>query len=159
MTVFDNDDPPVTQSIPLFTVERGDVLQFAWPSQLSWRALCLTIFLLVASTVFGQEHHHPAGRETELHDKFYSTWLMPNGGSERKTSCCNRTDCYSATVKLEYGSWFARRREDGVWVRIPPTLIEQYQSDPRESPDHQPHVCMSAPPNNNVYCFTFGGGV
>ena len=44
------------------------------------------------------------------------------------------------------------------WVRIPPTLIEQYQSDPR-APDHQPHVCMSAPPNNNVYCFTFGGGV
>ena len=101
---------------------------------------------------------HP--QDLPLHDKFYKTWAMPNSGNERKVSCCSSNDCYPTPIKKIDGKWYARRREDGVWMFVPDYKLEQNQPDPRESPDYQSHACMQ-PPNmtDQVYCATLGEGI
>ncbi len=101
-----------------------------------------------------QEHHHPAA-DAELHEKFYSTWMMPD---KPERSCCNKSDCYPAEVRYQDGFWEARRREDGRYIRIPWEKIEQR----RDNPDGRSHVCMP-PPNrgyrdDEIFCFSLGGG-
>ena len=44
-----------------------------------------------AKHAVAQDHHHQAGLETQLHEKFYSTWFMPD---EPTKSCCDKADCY-----------------------------------------------------------------
>jgi hypothetical protein len=109
----------------------------------------------------GQEHSHPR-EDAELHDKFYSTWMRPNGGRERTSSCCNKSDCYPAKVRRRGDQWEFQRREDRAWIPIPDDLIEQNQADPRESPDERSHVCAPSPYiaySVKVFCFTFGAGL
>jgi len=101
-----------------------------------------------------QDHHHPP-QDAELHEKFYSTWMMPDNPNR---SCCNRHDCYPTEVRYRDGHWEARRREDGRFIRVPREKIEQR----RDNPDGRSHVCMP-PPNlgyrdDEVFCFTLGGG-
>jgi hypothetical protein len=103
-----------------------------------------------------QHHSHPP-RDAELHEQFYSTWNMPNGGKERITSCCNKHDCYPTQFRQRNGRWQFLRREDQQWVSIPDGLMEHEQSDPRESPDGQSHVC--APPSGRPYCAAAGSGI
>ncbi len=110
----------------------------------------------------GETHSHPP-EDAETHEKFYAGWLMPNGGKDRTQSCCNKQDCYPTTFKNVGGTWFARRREDGKWMPVPPSKIEHEQLDPRESPDGRGHVC-AAPPHPNgdsssVYCAVLGAGI
>jgi hypothetical protein len=104
-----------------------------------------------------QDHAHPPGLETQLHEKFYSTWYMPD---EPAKSCCNKADCYPTEVKFQNGQWHARRREDGAYVPVPWKKVEQN----RDNPDGRNHVCMPPPtatyyPANTVFCFSLGGGI
>ena len=110
--------------------------------------------LLLLAPALGQDIREHPPEHMELHERFYSTWMIPPG---RTTSCCNRRDCYPATVKRVGGIWFVQIRETGQWVVIPVSRIEQNQADPRESPDYRPHVCASA--TGMVHCFTFGEGL
>jgi hypothetical protein len=122
---------------------------------LMW-AFCSSFFLTRA--IAGEEHYHPS-EHAELHDKFYSTWLIPNGGSERKNSCCNLVDCAPATVKKEGGTWFVWKPIAHRWVVIPDRLLEHNQPDPRQSPDGRSHVCMAKVPHDfRVFCAVLGSG-
>lgn len=101
----------------------------------------------------GQEHQHPP-QDVELHEKFYSTWMMPDHPT---TSCCNKRDCYPTEARFKDGQWFARRREDGKFIWIPPSKVEIN----RDSPDGRNHLC--APPGSiaggdPVFCFIAGNG-
>jgi hypothetical protein len=102
-------------------------------------------------------HHHPAGLETLLHEKFYSTWFMPD---EPTKSCCNKADCYPTEVKFQDGQWHARRREDGQFIPVPWKKVERN----RDNPDGRNHVCMPPPTAshyrpNTVFCFLPGAGI
>lgn len=123
------------------------------------RTIVVLILLMFACWVaLAQGHHHPPG-DGDIHDRFYSTWMVPNNGQPRKSNCCSLKDCYPAEIRSKNGAWEFRRREDGAWLRIPDNRIEQLQADPRESPDDRSHVCAAAPPSVSVYCFTFGSGI
>lgn len=113
------------------------------------------ISVALCFSALAQEHHHPP-QDAEIHEKFYSNWMRPDLPNY---SCCNKKDCYPAEAKFRDGFWYAKRREDGAWIKIPPEKIEQR----RDSPDGRNHVCMS-PPNPysdepNVFCFISGSGV
>lgn len=117
----------------------------------------IVVLLLLCVPAIAQHHDHP--QDLDLHNKFYSNWLVPNPYGPRVSSCCSKNDCYPTAVIVRNGQYYARRREDGAWLRVPPERLEQNQPDPRESPDHQSHACI-APPHagNYVYCATLGAG-
>ena len=103
-----------------------------------------------------QEHRsHPAA-DMPLHEKFYSTWYMPDNP---KRSCCNKADCYPTEVSYRDGEVFAKRREDGKWLRVPAAKIERH----RDNPDGRNHLCAPPPnasyPADTVFCFTLGSGI
>jgi hypothetical protein len=98
------------------------------------------------------ERHHPP-QDRQLHERFYSTWHMPDNPT---LSCCNEADCYPTDVKLENGRIYARRREDGKYILVPPEKVERKL----DSPDGRNHLC-APPPNgshvDSVFCFALGG--
>jgi hypothetical protein len=53
------------------------------------RAYLTMAFVLVVSTAAAQHGHPP--EDAALHEKFYSTWYMPDNPVR---SCCNSADCY-----------------------------------------------------------------
>jgi hypothetical protein len=115
--------------------------------------------LLLIATPVSAQHNHPP-QDAQLHEQFYNTWMMPNGGLNRSTSCCNMRDCCPTQMRNVAGIWFAKRREDGQWIPVPAWKLEQNQSDPRESPDGQAHVCMPPPgAGDGVYCAVLGSGI
>jgi hypothetical protein len=108
------------------------------------------------STLHGQgqaERRHPP-RDMALHEKFYSTWHMPDNPA---LSCCNNADCYPTDIKYVEGNIYAKRREDGKYILIPPQKVERS----RDNPDGRNHLCAPPPSLSNssdtVYCFTLGG--
>ncbi len=103
--------------------------------------------LIGTSPGFTQTHHHD-GQSLEV-DKFYSTWYQPDNPSQ---SCCNQTDCYPTEAYFRSGFWYARQRETGDYIQIPPLKIEQN----RDNPDGRSHVCAN--PHGVVFCFIPGGG-
>jgi hypothetical protein len=108
--------------------------------------------MFVASTAAGQ-HHSP--QDEPLHEKFYSSWHMPDNPSK---SCCNKADCYPTEIKYVGGDVYARRREDGKYIPIPPQKVERN----RDNPDGRSHLCAPPPnglyPSDTVFCFSLGGG-
>jgi hypothetical protein len=109
------------------------------------------IIILVSTALADEEHRHPP-QDKALHDKFYSTWYQP---ADPTKSCCSQEDCYPTEFKYVNRTWYARRREDGVWVYVPPNVFEHNRRDgkQRESPDDQSHVCMQKPLlADKVYC-------
>jgi hypothetical protein len=114
--------------------------------------LAFVIVIIIGAAASAQEHHHPKEHE-ELHYRFYSTWMMPDNP---KRSCCNQQDCYPTEARYSNGTWYAKRREDGKWLRVPPEKVEQN----RDSPDGRSHIC--APPASlgadTVFCFKEGSG-
>ena len=116
--------------------------------------LCFVGLLGLPLPTHAQEHHHPP-QDVQLHEKFYSTWYMPDQPTK---SCCNKQDCYPTEIKRVGTTLFARRREDGEWIVVPPQKIERN----RDNPDGRNHVCMP-PPNHSqagsVFCFSLGGAI
>jgi len=100
----------------------------------------------------GRSHHPP--QDQLLHEKFYSTWRMPDHPS---VSCCNDADCYPTDIKYVDGNIYARRREDGQYIAVPPEKVEQN----RDNPDGRNHLCAPPPngphPADTVFCFALGG--
>jgi hypothetical protein len=97
--------------------------------------------------------HHPP-QDLKLHEKFYSTWRMPDHPNQ---SCCNMADCYPTEIKSVGGQIYARRREDGKFILVPAEKIEHN----RDNPDGRNHLCAPPPsgydPADTVFCFTLGG--
>jgi hypothetical protein len=116
-------------------------------------------FILIAALApeaIAQEHRaHPAA-DMPLHEKFYSTWYMPDQPTK---SCCNKADCYPTQVKFQDGQWWALRREDGRYIPVPWSKVEQR----RDNPDGRNHLCAPPPSShhapNTVFCFALGGGI
>jgi hypothetical protein len=113
------------------------------------------ILAQVFSEAWAQQHHHPAPDDA-IHEKFYSTWFMPDNPTK---SCCNKMDCYPTEIKIEGNNIFARRREDGKWLLIPSRKVERN----RDNPDGRNHLCAPAPtatgyPPDTVFCFALGVG-
>lgn len=98
-------------------------------------------------------HHHPR-QDQLLHEKFCSTWHMPNNPS---VSCCNDADCYPTEIQYVDGNIYAKRREDGKYIAIPPEKVERN----RDNPDGRNHLCAPPPnvahPSDTVFCFALGG--
>lgn len=103
----------------------------------------------------GSHRHHPVA-DLPLHEKFYSTWYMPDQPSK---SCCNKSDCYPTEIMYRDGDVFARRREDGKWLRVPASKVERN----RDNPDGRNHLCAPPPtasyPQDTVFCFALGSGI
>lgn len=119
-------------------------------------AIVLGAFALVVVTAaaFGQEHHKHPPQDQAIHERFYNTWMRPNA---THISCCDNRDCYPTKAKFENGSWYAERREDGAWLKVPEDRIEMV----RDNPDGRNHLCAPAPDRravSEVYCFMIGGG-
>ena len=111
--------------------------------------------LLPVTAAARQPHLHPP-QDGPLHEKFYATWFMPDQPAK---SCCNKADCYPTEIKMtEDGQILARRREDGKFIRIPPSKVERN----RDNPDGRNHLCAPPPsasyPPETVFCFALGGG-
>jgi hypothetical protein len=98
-------------------------------------------------------HQHPP-QDRLLHEKFYSTWHMPDNPS---ASCCNDADCYPTEIKYVDGTIYARRREDGKYIAIPAEKVERN----RDNPDGRNHLCAPPPSvfpsSDTVFCFALGG--
>ncbi|GLR99610.1 hypothetical protein [Bradyrhizobium liaoningense] len=117
------------------------------------------VLLGSTATVRAQEAGHDAvhrrhpPQDQALHEKFYSTWHMPDNPS---VSCCNSADCYPTDIKYIGDQIYARRREDGRYILIPPQKVERN----RDNPDGRNHLCAPPPalsPLDSVYCFALGG--
>jgi hypothetical protein len=116
------------------------------------------ILILAVSSAIAQEHHHPP-QDQAIHERFYSTWMMPDN---RTMSCCHNKDCSPAESRFENGHWIARKvGDDGDWIAVPPRKIEH----DRESPDGRSHLCSRRVWINNrgdqqlaVFCFISGAG-
>jgi hypothetical protein len=96
--------------------------------------------------------HHPL-QDMLLHEKFYSTWHMPDNPV---LSCCNDADCYPTDIRYVDGKIYARRREDGKYILIPSQKVERN----RDNPDGRNHLCAPPPSASlvdTVYCFALGG--
>ncbi len=109
--------------------------------------------VFVVSTAAAQHRHPP--QDEALHETFYSTWYMPDNPAR---SCCNDADCYPTEIKYIGGNIYARRREDGQYILIPPQKVERN----RDNPDGRNHLCAPPPnsyyPTDIVFCFSLGGG-
>jgi hypothetical protein len=127
-----------------------------------YKLLCLScLCCLLAIPVQAQEgqsqgmlRHHPA-QDQPLHERFYAKWHMPDHPS---LSCCNNADCYPTEIKYIDGKIYAKRREDGKYIPIPPEKVERN----RDNPDGRNHLCApppnaSYPSSDTVFCFALGG--
>lgn len=83
----------------------------------------------------------------QAHDE-YTNWKQPHTG----VSCCSERDCYATEAQFKDGTWYARRREDGKWLAVPPEVV----LDERPA-DGSAHVCAPAPIYSastvTVWCF------
>jgi hypothetical protein len=112
--------------------------------------------LLISPAAAQHQRNHPP-QDADLHEKFYSTWYMPDNPSR---SCCNKADCYPTEIKMLGANIYARRREDGKYILIPAHKVEQN----RDNPDGRNHMCAPPPsaiayPPDTVFCFSLGGGI
>lgn len=117
-------------------------------------ALSLPSLTEVKAEELGQDaHRHHPPQDRLLHEKFYSSWHMPDNPV---LSCCNSADCYPTEIRYVDGRIYARRREDGKYILIPSQKVERN----RDNPDGRNHLC-APPPSvslvDTVYCFALGG--
>lgn len=107
---------------------------------LFWGCICCLLVMEVQAQD-GQgragTHRHPP-QDQPLHEKFYSKWHMPDNPS---VSCCNEADCYPTEIKYVDGKIYAKRREDGKYISVPPEKVERN----RDNPDGRNHLCAPSP--------------
>jgi hypothetical protein len=94
------------------------------------------VIVFVVSPAAAQHRHPP--QDEALHEKFYSTWYMPDNLAR---SCCNNADCYPTEIEYVGGNIYAKRREDGKCILIPPQKVERN----RDNPDGRNHLCAAPP--------------
>jgi hypothetical protein len=121
------------------------------------RVWLFAILLAPALAIAQEEEHFHPPQDIEAHEKFYSTWYMPDNPAR---SCCNKADCYPTEIKMQGRNIYARRREDGKLILVPPHKIELN----RDNPDGRNHMCAPPPeasayPPDTVFCFALGGGI
>jgi hypothetical protein len=129
---------------------------------LLWSCLCCLLAMPVQAQEDGHGEdgqgqaalrHHPP-QDQLLHEKFYSKWHMPDNPT---LSCCNEADCYPTEIKYVDGNLYAKRREDGKYISIPPEKVERN----RDNPDGRNHLCAPPPSayhtSDTVFCFALGG--
>ena len=99
--------------------------------------------------------------------QMYSEWNRPKGNfsgiEHRKVSCCNKMDCgvvqetrRNAEGLLEIKVCTdAEVCDDPPWRVVNPTIMEENQKDPIESPDGRAHACVVG---GQVVCYVGGGG-
>jgi hypothetical protein len=137
-------------------------MRLSWPAA----ALCLAfppvVTPMLDEAVAGGASRHPFN-DLKMHVDFYSDWARKFDGG----SCCDNHDCYPTAARFnnEAGLWYARRREDGRWLKVPRYVFDP-ATDADRSPDGRPHLCALAPhaapnifyysPSNDVVCFTPG---
>jgi len=130
--LHDPDDPPVNIPVGrLLSSEQWYVFKVTFPTQLAWMLayfaiICVGYSLMGYRLAKADEHHHPV-QDEPLHEKFYSTWYMPDQPAK---SCCNKEDCYPTEIKYVGTTLFARRREDGQWIVVPTHKIERHRDNP-----------------------------
>ena len=107
--------------------------------------------LLIGLSLVIPVQHPP--EHAQLHEQFYRQWMVP---PSRISSCCNKQDCAPAWSKWVSGQLYMRRSFEEKWTAIPQALLEANQDDPRESPDGQSHVCISA--GGTPLCAVLGSG-
>jgi hypothetical protein len=117
----------------------------------------IALLVLFAVGAEAQEHRRHPSQDVPLHEKFYSTWHMPDDPTK---SCCNMADCYPTEIRIVGGKIYARRREDAKWLPIPPQKVERN----RDNPDGRNHLCAPPPtatsyPPDTVFCFSLGGAI
>ena len=96
----------------------------------------------------------PSAKDQPCMRSSISKWHMPDNPS---VSCCNEADCYPTEIKYVDGKIYAKRREDGKYISVPPEKVERN----RDNPDGRNHLC-APPPNishssDTVFCFALGG--
>jgi hypothetical protein len=116
----------------------------------------MTLAVLAFAAPAEAQHRHPA-QDTAIHEKFYSTWRMPD---RPYASCCNKGDCYPTEIQIVGGTIFAKRREDGKFIAVPAAKIERN----RDNPDGRSHLCAPPPSAasyapDTVFCFSLGLGM
>jgi hypothetical protein len=114
--------------------------------------LCCALMMPAQAQDAGLHRHPP--QDLLLHQKFYSTWHMPDNPA---VSCCSDADCYPTEIKYVDGDLYAKRREDGKFIAIPPEKVERS----RDNPDGRSHLCAPPPSrfhsSDTVFCFALGG--
>jgi len=119
-------------------------------------AATCALVLAGGATLAQEEHRHHPPQDMPLHERFYSTWFMPD---EPTKSCCNMADCYPTTVQYHDGQWWAMRREDHKYIPVPWRKVEIN----RDNPDGRSHLCAPPPSANHapntVFCFALGAGI
>ena len=77
----------------------------------------IPLIVLFSMGAQAQEHNRHPVRDLALHEKFYSTWHMPDNPTK---SCCDMADCYPTEIKIIDGKIYAQRREDSKWSSYQP---------------------------------------
>lgn len=130
-----------------------------------WLGVFLCSFVALVALLgvaFAQEEHRGHKPEhMELHNQFYSTWMMPDN---RAISCCHDEDCEPAEAHQENGVWYARKVSEAEsypeYIRIPENKVER----DRDSPDGRSHICgrrygfSNGNMSMSVFCFLPAGG-
>src|SRR6266550_4164210 len=114
-----------------------------------WLAF-ITVLLLLITCPLTPGNAHDASMAQNSHDaevfEFYAKWMRPGGSygvGHRTNSCCNRSDCFPvAEITRQQGNYFVRPEGSVEWYKVPTSVIESNQADPRESPDGLSHVCI-----------------
>ncbi len=122
-----------------------------------WMLLIIFVCLVLIGASLGARGQHHPPQDTELHHKFYATWLRSDirEAGQRVHSCCSQQDCYPTQFKMIGGRWHALHRETGRWIIVLDSQFEHNAPDPRESPDGRSHLCAS--PLGNTFCAVLGG--
>ena len=114
-------------------------------------ALVALIMVLGVHFAHAQEHRHPPEHQ-DLHEKFYSNWMMPDN---RNVSCCHGEDCKPAQSRRLNGKWQSRHSDADEWTDIPEYKIETE----RDSPDGRSHLCgRKGWFGMSVFCFLPAAG-
>lgn len=103
------------------------------------------VFWIVESSQPAHAHEHPP-EHAQLHNEFYKDLKQPNNPS---AGCCNDQDCYPTRARFDGVNWWAVRREDGKWLKVPTEKVNA-----EKSPDGQAHLCAFSPHGGDVVlCF------
>jgi len=127
-------------------------------------------FVFTGCSVYAHEHQASETPEQARVIEFLRTWKRPAGPysvQHRLMSCCYinglQQDCFAVkeTRIGSDGSYEVFPDVEGHleyarWYKVPPSIDEANQPDPRESPDSRSYVCIAG---QSVICFVSGAGL